>query len=375
MNKNLRFCTFFIVSFVVSVCFFSEAHLATSTTLTEDPYEIVKIGSLEDSPGIDIQVVDNVAFVMSFTDGFSTYDISNPAKPKKLDSYAPTNTINPIVHGAHALDIKDDYAFIAFYHSGVQILDISNPSNIALIGEFKGGPEYYYSSVYGDLMHCIKHKRGFEVINCSDPTDPNILGSYSVGNYYIYNYAYKNLAFLQDSTQGKAIVLNISDFSNILPITSFPFKMNQMQIVHDLAYFALDSGELKIYNISDILHPELINNYSLGGSINDLEVIDDLAFLSHSTGLKILNISNVLSPFEVNKYVNAKSGGGLTVSKNNAYIIFDDRDVEIYQWREATDDEVLLAKNIPSYSVDWILGWSSIVLIVLMPWKKRKMFF
>ncbi len=119
-------------------------------------------------------------------------------------------------------------------------------------------------------------------------------GSYHNGNYYEFNYAYQDLAFVQDSTQGKLLILNISDFSNIYQITNLPLKVNQMHIMDNLAYFALDSGGLKIYNISDITNPSLMSQFNPGGRFRSLEISQDLAFLTHSAGLKIINIILVI---------------------------------------------------------------------------------
>ncbi len=106
MKKSQRFHSFFSINLIILICFSSEALFVAGTSTSVDPYKIVKVGSLEmHSPGNTIDTVDDIAFVISMIDGFSTYDVSNPAYPVKLASYAPTNNINQIVHGAHTFQI------------------------------------------------------------------------------------------------------------------------------------------------------------------------------------------------------------------------------------------------------------------------------
>ncbi len=63
-------------------------------------------------------------------------------------------------------------------------------------------------------------------------------------------------------------------------------------------------------------------------------------------------------------------------------MIYEDLVVENYQWRDGTADEfqqgqetstddIIVDKNIPSFSTYWILGWSSFLLVIFVPWKKH----
>ncbi len=101
MKKFHNFYQNILLRFLFIVLLSSGVKLISSASPTETPYEIIQIGNLADARATDISVVENIAYVISFSDGFSTFDVSDPTHPIKLDTYAPTNTYDPDVHGAH----------------------------------------------------------------------------------------------------------------------------------------------------------------------------------------------------------------------------------------------------------------------------------
>lgn len=67
---------------------------------------------------------------------------------------------------------------------------------------------------------------------------------------------------------------------------------NSIVVENNLAYLTCGSGGLHIYDVSNLENPIFISSYESGVEYNDLEIINDLAYICCVNQLLILNISN-----------------------------------------------------------------------------------
>lgn len=123
-----------------------------------------------------------------------------------------------------------------------------------------------------------------------------------------------NIAFIADDDNG-FYIYNVIDNSNPIEIFHDPAAAgaNGIEIVDDLAYLGILFGGLKIYNISNLVAPIFIGNYENTGAIVDVQVLNEIAYLSDhgspqsgSGGNILVNVSDPYNPFRISKF----DGGG-----------------------------------------------------------------
>ena len=315
---------------VVIICcgvFFLEPFpiIRSQSTQSNSSIEIQEIIEISGSNPYDIQVLDDIAYILDFSSGFKTYDISDPSSPEELDTYAPINYYDPNVKGGHTFCIRGEYAIVAFIHSGIQILNISDPNNIQKVSAIDNGGEYYHSYVKDNLVYCAKAENGLEIIDISNPQVLTQKGSFSNGNPFYYIYVHDNIAFTNDDSQNKMLYLNISDAQNPTEIMTLDIIFTQMVVVDDVAFITLETGGVKIYNFSDPFDPVLLNHYNPGGPMVDIEIQGDLAYLANGAfGLKIINITDPSNPVLVGEYNDGGVSTNLCLANNMVFIAEND---------------------------------------------------
>ena len=68
------------------------------------------------------------------------------------------------------------------------------------------------------------------------------------------------------------------------------------------AYVAIDTGGLRIFNVSNPTHPQLVGGLIAGMSIYDVAVSDGYAYMvNNDIGLQVIDVSDPANPQEVGR--------------------------------------------------------------------------
>ncbi len=109
------------------------------------------------------------AFLANYNDGLRIYDVSNPAKPKRV---AHLND------GGTALNatVSENYVYLANDYDGLRIYDISNPANPTKVGHLKDTGYPRGVVVAGKYAYVANNFYGFSIFDVSNPTKPAGIG-------------------------------------------------------------------------------------------------------------------------------------------------------------------------------------------------------
>ena len=87
------------------------------------------------------------------------------------------------------------------------------------------------------------------------------------------------------------------------------------------AYVAIDTGGLRIFNVSNPTHPQLVGGLIAGMSIYDVAVSDGYAYMvNNDIGLQVIDVSDPANPQRVGGYDTSGDARGVVVSGNGAYV-------------------------------------------------------
>lgn len=129
-----------------------------------------------------IELVGNLAYVLSLNDGLYIFNVANPAAPA-LVSLMPYSGLN-FVTSANRLAIEGGYAFLKSHptdssNQGVEIIDISNPNNPTLAG----GIQTSHSPgmlVKGNTLFLTHVNQGtLQAYDITTPATPSLAGSFA----------------------------------------------------------------------------------------------------------------------------------------------------------------------------------------------------
>jgi len=254
-----------------------------------NPVELGKLSFTKFSSITDIALDGNYAYVGNGWNGLYVIDITNPANPIEIDSFAVDNNVLRIF-------ISGNYAYIMEDTDGLHILDVSNPANPFEIG--------YYNTI------------------------GNAEGIMVSGNY----------AYIADGAEG-LIILDITDPTKMTKVGSFATGGYSFQVVVEGNYaYVADGDDLYIIEVSDPSNPVEAGYLGTGGYYQDVVVNGNYAFLANgSAGLSIVDISNLSDIHEVGSFTTSNSSIKLAVSGNYIYVAAKEAGLYVLENNITTD--------------------------------------
>jgi hypothetical protein len=163
--------------------------------------------SQTDGDTTDIELVENLVYLVKNTGGLRILDISNNSEPVLLGQYSYPS-------GAYAIDVEifGELAFLSLWQRGLKILDISDPSNIIELGEFTDMGELTFLSVSNGFVYLAAMTDGVIVLDFNDTNFP-VVGTYSDSGKPYGIFVRDNYVFVADQDEGFKI-LRINSSSN-----------------------------------------------------------------------------------------------------------------------------------------------------------------
>ncbi|MGB6121072.1 MAG: hypothetical protein WBG80_04110, partial [Bacteroidota bacterium] len=238
-----------------------------------DPMLPVEDGSFG-TPGMpqSVWVADSTAYIAD-NNALVIYDITNPASPEQLGSYAPEAAEYLILEVA----VKGDYVLIADPYFGIRILDASDCSQIREVGSHPHNQADTYFSpikISGDTAYYLQHGDDMDkrliILDLSDPTAPVEVGSHAMpGYWWFYGFDYCDGCACVAGGQHGLRVLDVSDPGSTREVGSYtPHGLTfGLAVSGDHAFIStdFDDGELLVYDVSDPSSPREVTALSVEG--------------------------------------------------------------------------------------------------------------
>ena len=220
-----------------------------------DAQHPVKVASL-DTPGVAkaIALSGTVAIIADDGKGLRAISVESPSNPTSLGYY---NTMG----GALDVAIIGEYAYLAAGDDGLKVFRISNPSDISLVSSIRPGMSYdlvhwYSSSISVRGNYAFVSGVVFDVTN---PAAPNLVCNFNAGS---------------ENSWGSTFFSEGGNFG-----------------------FMANSNGLHMYDVSDILHPQLLGTYYSGRATTDVVVKGNYVFLAESgLGVQVIQFKDPSIP-------------------------------------------------------------------------------
>ena len=274
-----------------------------------DPMLPVEVGSFE-TPGMpqSVWVAENTVYIAD-NNALVIYDVTNPASPEQLGSYAPEAAEYLILEVA----VKGDYVLLADPYFGIRILDASDFSQIREVGSHPHNQtDVYYSPirVSGDTAYYLRHGDGMEKklvgLDILDPAHPVEVVSLDMpGYWWFHGFDYRDgCACVAGGPYGLR-VLDVSDPGSSREVGSYdPHSLTSgLALAGNHAFISTDfnDGELLVYDVSDPSSPTEVTALTVEGRPFWLSTWESYLHvpgveINQVTGVSVLDISDPENP-------------------------------------------------------------------------------
>ncbi len=318
--------------------------------------------------GLDIQVVDNTAYIAEGNAGLQIVDVSNPQNPVLWGSYVPSGWSvqlvavednlacivvaagtqyrlqvidvsipqNPVLQGsfvnlthAYDLDFRNNIAYIADGNTGLRLIDVSNPQNPVLVGSYNQDGAYCVTTE-DDLAYIVSDC--LRIIDVSNPANPVQLGWYYVAMAWIGDVTVTGYYACVTESNGMTTgleVLDVSNPQNPTPLGGYGFGiksgMGYIMAEGNAVYGIYATGaimqNLQAIGISDPLNPTLLGSYETPDNATSLYILDGRAFVAGSDSLMtIIDVTNPQNPALLGSYDTYSIAYSVRVEDDIAYV-------------------------------------------------------
>ncbi|MBZ4416705.1 LVIVD repeat-containing protein [Myxococcus sp. RHSTA-1-4] len=211
-------------------------------------------------------------YIASMASGLIVYDISNPAAPEFIRSYAA----GP--EGVHTVLVDGDRLYAMSLNGATFVFDVSTPLSPVLLQSIslpvelsEGGPHDAFA--YQGRLYINHGNGGYSVMDVTDLDNVRHLGQFVHGGraYSHHNavgtFAGRTIAFEGGETNGAHLrVLDVTDPTNIVKIGEFRMRpvtsIHNMILRGDRLYIAWYQEGLRVLDVSNPTKPRQVAHYN-----------------------------------------------------------------------------------------------------------------
>jgi uncharacterized repeat protein (TIGR02543 family) len=269
-----------------------------------DSFHPVIIGSctaIESARSLDVS--GNYAYVTDYHQGLRIINISNAA--------APTQTaFLPFSGRTRLIKVSGTYAYVQRLldwtqtqgEQGIQIIDISNPSSpikkalITLVGsgeiDVDSSGRYLFVPVTNNYLR---------VYDVADPDEPFEAAVYTGTRSPVAVTIVGNYAYVPDASEGKLVVLDISNPLNPTEVSTYrftiPVALGTPKVAGNICFVPSWYDSVRIVDFSNLSAPWEVGYYDCVGLLIYADVSNNHAYIANTkvtrNRLKVLDISNL----------------------------------------------------------------------------------
>lgn len=323
-----------------------------------DPTALVPLGIYEETQVLDVQVVDNTAFLHTHR-GLTIIDVSDPSNPSFLGSFVPPG------ERMVGMSIVGTTAFLASANS-LNAVDVSNPKKPELLQSLDIlQPNYLQNMVVIDDMAYLAGIRNMQVIDVSDPQNLTMHGSYTMkshetswfgnelhtGHLFLYSKVIIGSSYT-GSSYGLLEIIDVRDPDNPHPVTHYDLRDNELTDIHvsgDILAMVGFYGGLTLFDIHDPTTLTLLSTSHPQLSIERGAVVGDKAYLG--THLNIVDVRTPTAPRLVAKHMNIEGINDIEAVGDLLFLASGRNGLQIAHVNDQGDFFLLHTFDRPNYAV------------------------
>lgn len=275
--------------------------------------------------------------------GIYVIDISNSAVPSVVGSFETTTLRSFAFFEGYIYSTHTDYSSDPIQRNKLRIFDVSSPEAIKQVAEYDigsigqtslGSLVINENYLFLDVHHQFPQPRQLQIFDISIPLHPKSIGLFDLSEGYTIDeiMVIEDLAIVSthldyedielSDHKPEIIVFDIQDPTSLIEIARYPGW--DAITFYPYLYILTSEDTWLILNLSNPSSPEQIGHID---SLADTNFIGDsglyrdrLLISSWNTGLEVVDISNPLRPLKISHYGTMGSIGNLNIIDEIAYV-------------------------------------------------------
>jgi VCBS repeat-containing protein len=221
--------------------------------------------------------------------------------------------------------VKGDYAYLAMGSVGLLIVDISNPARPITVGHYDIPGSIYNVTVMENYVYITNGRSGLRIIDVTNPANPIEVGHFDTVDIAYGVEVQGKFAYVSSGDYlgiGCLYIIKIDDPST--PIETgriclhYYGSITNLKVRENYAYLIAEDG-LYIIEISDPTNPILITADSTFRSSN-LTIDNSYIYFTNAYGLQVADISDPIDPILIGTLKTIDTARSVTVAGNYAYV-------------------------------------------------------
>jgi len=216
-------------------------------------------------------------------------DITEPAAPEPRGRILLPAMVEDVV-------VIGQLAYVADSYWGLQIVDVADPTAPFLVSALNIGTRSASLAVNGDHVYLVDTYEGMFIIDVSDPSNPGVVQHLDPVPFPQDIAVANDLAYL--ATWNGIFIYDVTDPAGPIQLSVIPegayYGYEGIRVRGDLIHVASGQGGLRIWDVSDPIHPVFLDDLNVGDTAEDVDLHGDVAVVTCQHG-RILMV-NVAKP-------------------------------------------------------------------------------
>ncbi len=248
----------------------------------------------------DLEVAGDTLWFCTSVIGLQAYDISDPARLRKLDDLAPSGGNQTYPRCQH-LSVAEDGRVYATNRSNsisrqsfVAVVDGRDPENLVELGALNTPDNVEGSAVVGDLLFVAAHEDGLIAYRRGEGAQLTELGRLQDGLSNAWTVRVRDgLAYVADGGGGISVV-DVSDPAAMSHITSLELggAVKDLELDGDRLWVAAGAAGLAVVDLAEPRAPALIELENTPGSALGVASGGDAVYVADWNDVRVFDVSD-----------------------------------------------------------------------------------
>ncbi|MFX1474743.1 MAG: LVIVD repeat-containing protein, partial [Promethearchaeota archaeon] len=235
---------------------------------------------------LDVDVDGQLAYLADGTNGLAIVNVSNPYNLLNVGSVnTPGNASGVLVEGT--------LAYVADGSSGVHVVNVRNPSSPTILGTCDTPGNARRMALQGKTLYVADGSDGLAILDVADPANPILVDSYPLT--YTWDVAlYGGVVVV--STDDGVYTLQVGSMDSLSYVGAYSggYEFWDVRVQGDIAYVAAGADGLLTIDVSDPVHPVLLDNWSLSAVFyRKIDVQGNFAYIAdYNSAFRVFDVSD-----------------------------------------------------------------------------------
>jgi len=243
--------------------------------------------------------------------GLHIFDITDPSLPVLVGEAPPRDARSVAVQGEHA--------YVACDNSAFHVVNVADPSAPWIEGSCAISDPVWAVEALGNFAYVAADTAGLQIVDVSDPADPRLVDSIDTPGRAFDLVLRDGYAFLADRSG-----LYVIDLTNPVSAAALPGDrpdpyMTSIALHGDYAYLLDGTFGIFVFDISDPLSPEYVDNVWGGGS-GGMAVAGERLYTGAGPGLNVYDLSKPSLPAHLGGVNTSYVPRGLAADGDHVYV-------------------------------------------------------